>query len=250
MGNSEWGVPTPNGNSWVPQDPGTQNRNPRSGPGMGVFIAIALVAVVALIIAGVVVWNQFGSDDSDNSDNAGGPDFAPVTETTGESPSPESPSGSAESSASAESAETSEATEPDPDRPDNDDSEDDDDSDSGSDNDPGSGDLKGDQITDQGFRGVSEAQCNGSDEWVFAGTNGTDRAVICQVGGDGDYYYRGYYDEGGAEHDIDMARLGNDYWVTQEVGSLRIEISSDGVRVVHGDGSERSHRDFTWSSEK
>lgn len=247
MGNSEWGVPTPNGNSWVPQDPGTQNRNPRSGPGMGVFIAIALVAVVALIIAGVVVWNQFGSDDSDNSDNAGGPDFAPVTETTGESPSPESPSESAESSASAE---TSEATEPDPDRPDNDDSDDDDDSDSGSDNDPGSGDLKGDQITDQGFRGVSEAQCNGSDEWVFAGTNGTDRAVICQVGGDGDYYYRGYYDEGGAEHDIDMARLGNDYWVTQEVGSLRIEISSDGVRVVHGDGSERSHRDFTWSSEK
>ncbi|HIW90729.1 MAG TPA: hypothetical protein H9870_03580 [Candidatus Corynebacterium avicola] len=275
MGNNEWGSPAPQNNPWRSDEtaaqpypypaPGAPAGAPQpsgggNGGGKGLFVIIALVAVVALVVAALVIWGVFGRDGGSGSEGSGGSDggdgsditFVPVPETD-----------DAEADASDDAEDDASGTAPNPSRPDSDDDDDDeDDADDDSDDDEdddrfgGSGDLNGDRVTTQGFpgtprdsNGVPAAQCNGGDTWVFAGTNGNDRAVVCQVGNGGDYYYRGYYNDGAAEHDIDMSRLGSDHWVTETVGSLHIEISSDGVRVLRADGSERSSRDFTWSAD-
>ena len=263
MGNNEWGSPTPRNNPWLPDETavqpvpdaaaaaGTPGGAPqRSGGGRGPIITVALIAVVALVIAAVVIWGMFGRDgdsDSNSSDGAGNVTFVPVPE-----------SGAADTNDEDDTDESSTSSASPSERPDDDNDDDDDDDNDDNDDDRfgGSGDLNGDRVTAQGFpntpraaNGVPAAQCNGDDTWIFAGTNGDDRAVICQVGERGDYYYRGYYNEGAAEHDIDMDRVGSGYWVTEKVGSLRIEITSDGVQVLREDGSERSGRDFTWSAD-
>ena len=250
MGNNEWGSPTPRNNPWLPDETavqpvpdaaaaaGTPGGAPqRSGGGRGPIITVALIAVVVLVIVAVVIWGMF-------SDGAGDVTFVPVPE-----------SGAADTDDEDDTDESSTSSASPSERPD-DDNDDDDNDDNDEDRFGGSGDLNGDRVTAQGFpntpraaNGVPAAQCNGDDTWIFAGTNGDDRAVICQVGERGDYYYRGYYNEGAAEHDIDMDRVGSGYWVTEKVGSLRIEITSDGVQVLREDGSERSGRDFTWSAD-
>ncbi|MGO1911584.1 MAG: hypothetical protein ACTH02_07205, partial [Corynebacterium sp.] len=176
MGNNDWGVPTPNtGNPWGPgNQPGQPEQKP--GRGAGVFISVAVVAIAALVVAGVFIWNQFGGDGEDG-DTQAGPNFTSV----------EDPSDAAETT-EAEAAPTPQEQDPTPTasptstRP----APDDDDGDA-------DGDLRGDTVTSQGFRGVPEARCNGNDQWIFAGTNGEDRAVICRVGERGGLYYRGFY---------------------------------------------------------
>ncbi|HEY4599440.1 hypothetical protein [Corynebacterium sp.] len=48
------------------------------------------------------------------------------------------------------------------------------------------------------------AQCNSTDEWVYAATNGSTYVSICENPNNGRYYYRGYSDGMGYEEDVDM----------------------------------------------
>ncbi|WP_291480336.1 hypothetical protein [Corynebacterium sp.] len=232
MGNSDWGSPQwgspgpagPAGNPWKQEEPASS----RAG-GLATGIIVAAVAVVVLVVgliaAGLWVWNSQGSDGAAGDDPA--PAFTAVPEET------------SESSESSETSETS-APSPSPSRPAPDRT-----------TSPSRPSDAPSDLTSRGWRGVSAATCNASDRWVFAGTNGEDRAVVCRVGEQGDLYYRGYYNNRAAEYDIDMQRVGPGRWVTRTLDNngSRVEITGSGVRVVDGDGDAVSSRDFTWSSE-
>lgn len=229
MGNNDWGSPGPTGpagNPWRQDEP-----VPSKAGGLATGIVVAAVAVVVLVIglvaAGVWMWSSQGDgDDSASPAFTAVPDditsSAPVSTQSSTPPqsSPRSPSPSPSPSPSERSGTSGTSGTP-------------------------------SNLTSQGWRGVSAATCNASDQWVFAGTNGEDHAVVCRVGERGDLYYRGYYNDRSAEYDIDMQRAGSRRWVTRSLDNngSRVEISGSGVRVVDGDGDSVSSRDFTWSSE-
>ena len=94
-------------------------------------------------------------------------------------------------------------------------------------------------LTGQGWTVSRNAQCNSTDEWVYAATNGSTYVSICENPDNGRYYYRGYSDGMGYEEDVDMA--------SAEVarGKFRVPaapntIVIDGktLRVIAADGGE------------
>ncbi|MDN6706087.1 hypothetical protein [Corynebacterium glyciniphilum] len=235
MGNNDWGSPGPTGpagNPWRQDEP-----VPSKAGGLATGIIVAAVAVVVLVIglvaAGVWMWSSQGDGDESAS-----PAFTAVPDdTTSSAPVSTQSTQSTQSSTPTQSPSRSPSPSPSP---------------SPSERSGTSGTTGApSNLTSQGWRGVSAATCNASDQWVFAGTNGEDHAVVCRVGERGDLYYRGYYNNRAAEYDIDMQRAGSGRWVTRSLDNngSRVEISGSGVRVVDGDGDSVSSRDFTWSSE-
>lgn len=228
MGNNDWGTPAPGGNPWR-QEPGAGNagNTGKSGSAGGlatgiiVAVVVAVVLVVGLVIAGMLAWNN--TTDNASGDGGSSLQFTAVSEPdeTSESPtSVRSPEPSTSSTTSSTPSTTSTPSTP-------------------------------SDLSSRGWRGVSAASCNSADEWVYAGTNGEDYAVVCRVGERGDLYYRGFYNDRSAEYDIDMDRVSAGRWVTRSLDSngSRVELTGSGVRVIDGSGDEVSSREFTWSSE-
>lgn len=231
MGDYDWGTPA--------AASGGPDKQDRKVGGLAVGIIVAAVAaavlVVGAIVVGVSVWNTGGNSESSASDGQGAPQFTAVTEeTSSESEqvtssvpsSVTSTSTSAESSSPASPSTSSESSEP------------------GADGPPGN-------LDSGGWRGVSDATCNADDEWEFAATNGEDYAVVCRVGERGGLYYRGFYNDRGAEYDIDESDSSAGRWVTGTLdrNGSRVEIQSGGIRVIDADGDTVSSRSFTWNSE-
>lgn len=236
MGNNDWGTPAPGGNPWR-QEPGAGNtgntgKSGRAGGlATGIIVAavvavVAVVVVVGLAVSGMLAWNNT-TDDA--SDDGGSPlQFTAVPEPEVTSETSETPTSVRSPEPSTSSAPTTSST-------------------------PTTTSSPGtpSDLSPRGWRGVSAASCNSSDEWVYAGTNGEDYAVVCRVGERGDLYYRGFYNDRSAEYDIDMGRVSAGRWVTRSLdgNGSRVELTGSGVRVIDGSGDEVSSRDFTWSSE-
>ncbi|MGP9724041.1 hypothetical protein ACT3SZ_08510 [Corynebacterium sp. AOP40-9SA-29] len=249
MGNNDWGAPASGGNPWTQEDLGTGNTGNTGNTGRsggagglatGIIVAaiVAVVLVVGLIAAGMLMWNN--SSDDASGDDGSSPHFTAVPESDG-------PSGDSEDTATTETTEATETTEsqaspssPDPSTR----------STPSSPSTPSTTNTPS-NLSSQGWRGVTDASCKSSDQWVYAGTNGDDYAVICRVGERGGLYYRGYYNDQAAEYDIDMDRVSSGRWVTNTLdrNGSRVELTASGVRVIDGSGKELSSRDFTWSSE-
>lgn len=83
-------------------------------------------------------------------------------------------------------------------------------------------------------------QCNASDDWVYAGSNGADYALVCVATPGGGLYYKGFFRGGEAEHDI-ASQYGvgttNAQYETLASGDTSIVI--DGSQLyVYGAGGE------------
>lgn len=82
--------------------------------------------------------------------------------------------------------------------------------------------------------------CNASDDWVYAGSNGADYALICVATPGGGLYYKGLFRGGEAEHDI-AAQSGvgttNAQFETLPSGDTSIVIDGSDL-YVYGTGGE------------
>ncbi|WCZ35762.1 hypothetical protein [Corynebacterium heidelbergense] len=104
-------------------------------------------------------------------------------------------------------------------------------------------DTTDDQISPGGWVGISGAHCNADDQWVYAASNGTDRAVVCRVGANGGLYYRGLYKGGEAERDIASGTEGS--YRTISDGGTVIVISPKKISVENSSGAELSQVELT-----
>lgn len=81
--------------------------------------------------------------------------------------------------------------------------------------------------------------CNASDDWVYAGSNGTDYALICVATPGGGLYYKGLFRGGEAEHDI-AAQSGvgttDARFDTLPSGDTSIKIDGSELYVYGADG--------------
>lgn len=96
-------------------------------------------------------------------------------------------------------------------------------------------------LTTRGWTG--KITCNAQDEWVYAGGNGSDYAVICVASPSGGLYYRGLYNGGTAEHDI--ASSGSGYYETVPAGDSYIVISGSDLAVFDLTGASLAGTTFT-----
>lgn len=82
--------------------------------------------------------------------------------------------------------------------------------------------------------------CNASDDWVYAGSNGSDYALVCVATPGGGLYYKGIFRGGEAEHDIaTQSGVGtpNAYFSTADLGDSTIAISGSDLYVYDSDGA-------------
>lgn len=250
MADNGWGTsgtPGQPGNPWR-QEPPQNTGGSGSGAGglaTGVIVAavVAALLVIVLVVGGIFVWSRMGGgDDGDRGTPDGdrsAPQFTSVPQETGTSEeSVTSTTTTPTTTATGTPSPTGTPTE----------STESTGSPTTTDSRPGTDAPEG--LDGQGWTRVSAATCNADDRWIFAGTNGTDRAVVCRVGEAGDLYYRGYYNNRPAEYDIDMDRVSSDRWVTRSLdgNGTRVVISPSGIEVVDGGGETGSSRTFTWNS--
>ena len=82
--------------------------------------------------------------------------------------------------------------------------------------------------------------CNASDDWVYAGSNGADYALICVATPGGGLYYKGLFRGGEAEHDIaTQSGVGTTNAQFETLASGDTSIFIDGSELyVYGSGGE------------
>lgn len=89
--------------------------------------------------------------------------------------------------------------------------------------------------------------CNAADDWVYAGSNGSDYALICVATPGGGLYYKGIFRGGAAEHDI-AAQAGvgtsNAFFETVPTGDATISISGSDLYVYDTDGQILAQTSF------
>jgi hypothetical protein len=207
---------------WVPATPQGSTGPQRSGGGNGGLVIAIIAAVLAVaLLVGVLIW-LFTSGGDDNDDNASPttPQFSgalTVTETVTAAPAPEpaqpDPTAAAPDSGSDGSSNGNGG------------------SSSGS---SGSGSLPS-GLTDSGWTGYSNATCNGSDTWVYAGGNDSTKVVICRAtardGSSLGLYYRGHAGGQGLERDVDMS--------SADIAAGHFEIPANPAKfVIDGDEME------------
>lgn len=99
-----------------------------------------------------------------------------------------------------------------------------------------------------GARGWDGAlSCNASDDWVYAGSNGSDYALICVATPGGGLYYKGIFRGGAAEHDIAVqSGVGtpNAYFATDDLGDSTIAISGSDLYVYDSGGNILAQTSF------
>lgn len=93
---------------------------------------------------------------------------------------------------------------------------------------------------------TGQITCNASDEWVYAGGNGSDYAVICKATPGGGLYYRGLFRGGTAEHDIAEYTLGDSpSFHTVPSGDTSIYISGADLTVFGAGDAVLAETTFT-----
>lgn len=94
-------------------------------------------------------------------------------------------------------------------------------------------------LRSDGWTVSRNAQCNSTDEWVYAATNGSTYVSICENPDNGRYYYRGYSDGMGYEEDVDMASADvarGKFRVPAAPNTIVIDGKT--LRVIAADGGE------------
>lgn len=264
MPENPWGRPD-NGETrqWVPANPhgttapvGTGQTGPggpqRSGGGNGGLIIAIIAAVLAVaLLAGVLIWLfSSGGDDSDDNASPTVPQFsgAPtttetVTEAPTPAPEPEQPeptaavpdSGSNGSSNGSNGNGGSSSGS----------------SDSGSDSSGSGSSWRDAGLNYNGWSGYSNATCNGSDTWVYAGGNDSTKVVICRAtardGSSLGLYYRGHAGGQGLERDVDMssADIADGYFEIP-ANPAKFIIDGDEMKVYENGSLKKTHSFGQW----
>ena len=250
MPENPWGS-TGNGETrqWVPATPqgGTGQTNAtgpqRSGGGNGGLIIAIIAAVLAVaLLAGVLIWVfSRGGDDSDDNASPTAPRFSgvpTVTETVTEAPAP---------------APEPEQPEPTVAAPDSGSSGNGGGSSSGN---GGSSSGSGSSWRDaglnyNGWTGYSNATCNGSDTWVYAGGNDSTKVVICRAtardGSTLGLYYRGHAGGQGLARDVDMssADIADGYFEIP-ANPAKLIIDGDEMKVYENGSLKKTHSFGQW----
>lgn len=212
----QWAVPAP---------------APERGAGNGGLITAVVAAALALALLGGVLWWFFGSGgDSETTASTEAPSFtAPVTQTAtvSESESVSEPEPTADTSTGSSGSSSSSSS-------------------SGSNSSAPRTNLSSlpSGLGYSGWTNLSGASCNADDTWVYAGGNSSTKVVVCRVGSDGDFYYRGYRNGDSLERDVDMssADVADGYYVIPADPST-IVIDGDTL-TVYRNGEVTTTEDF------
>lgn len=88
----------------------------------------------------------------------------------------------------------------------------------------------------------STANCFADDRWVYAAGGDGDYVVVCQVGENGDYYYRSDVAGLSLEHDVDMSTVdeGRGFYEVPIGDGNTIVIDGDRLDVYDPDGDKAS----------
>ena len=88
----------------------------------------------------------------------------------------------------------------------------------------------------------STAHCFTDDRWVYAARGDGDYVVVCQVGDNGDYYYRSDVAGLALEHDVDMGSVdeGRGFYEIPIGDGTTIVIDGDRLDVFDADGAHAS----------
>lgn len=156
--------------------------------GIGWIIPVLVLAIVAVTALGVYVLTTNNSDSAPTAAPASPTQHAPGSGSS----EPADPSSAGQSStppsSTAVESSAAESTSPQPEPEQSDDS------------------ALPAGLTTHGWTG--KITCNAADEWVYAGGNGADYAVVCRATPGGGLYYRGLFRGGTVEHDIAEYTLG------------------------------------------
>lgn len=228
---------------WVPAARQGASGPQRSGGGNGGLIIAIIAAVLAVaLLAGVLIWVfSRGGDDSDDHASPTAPRFSgvpTVTETVTEAPAP---------------APEPEQPEPTVAAPDSGSSGNGGGSSSGN---GGSSSGSGSSWRDaglnyNGWTGYSNATCNGSDTWVYAGGNDSTKVVICRAtardGSTLGLYYRGHAGGQGLERDVDMssADIADGYFEIP-ANPAKLIIDGDEMKVYENGSLKKTHSFGQW----
>lgn len=226
---------------WVPANPQGASGPQRSGGGNGGLTIAIIAAVLAVaLLAGVLIWFfSRGGDDSDDNASPTTPQFsgAPtVTETVTEAPAPEperpeptvaAPDGGSSGGGGASSSGNGGSS-------------------------SGSGSSWRDAgLNYNGWTGYSNATCNGSDTWVYAGGNDSTKVVICRAtardGSSLGLYYRGHAGGQGLERDVDMssADIADGYFEIP-ANPAKFIIDGDEMKVYENGSLKKTHIFDQW----
>lgn len=103
-------------------------------------------------------------------------------------------------------------------------------------------------LTIHGWEG--KIGCNANDEWIYAGGNGSDYAVICVATPSAGLYYRGLFRGGIAEHDLADWEESVGYFETMPDGGTYIVISGDQLTVYDADSAVLAETTFTTTRQR
>lgn len=199
----------------------------RSGGGNGGLIVVVVVAtLVGALLASALIWivARGGDDDGGSTSFSSVPEFSGVPTVTASvtaAPAPEpEPTVATSTGGDAESGSSSGV----------------------------SGGSLPSGLSSRGWSGYSNATCNGSDTWVYAGGSDSTKVVVCRAtardGSSLGLYYRGHAGGQGLERDVDMssADIDEGYF---EIPANPATIVIDGDRMtVRKNGSVEKSYDF------